>query len=126
MNSVRVDKWLWAARMFKTRSAATRACGDGEVKIDDKAAKASTSVKEGSVVEAQTPRGRVLLAVVGLADKRGPAAVAEGLYEDRTPEEWKEPKGPWGEDDDPDQPRIERHGRPTKKDRRQVRKIRGW
>lgn len=126
MASVRVDKWLWAARMFKTRSAATKACAAGEVKVDEAVAKASTSVKVDALVEARTPRGRMLLKVTGLADKRGPASVAEGLYEDLTPEEWKEKKPVWEDDGRSGQATVERHGRPSKRDRRQVRKIRGW
>jgi len=118
MNSTRVDKWLWAARMFKTRTQATKACDAGHVRIDGKGAKASAKVVAGVLVEALAPSGRRVLEVVGIADKRGPASVAQTLYVDHTPE--PEPRRSPMDDD-----RERGLGRPTKRDRRRLRRLKG-
>jgi ribosome-associated heat shock protein Hsp15 len=82
---VRVDKWLWAARLFKTRSQATKACAAGDVKVNGETVKASRAVKPGDTLEALTAGGPRIVDVVLLCDKRGPAAVARTLYVDRSP-----------------------------------------
>ena len=108
--TVRIDRWLWAARLFKTRSQASRACAAGEVKCNGISVKAAKAVKLGDQIDALTPGGPRIVVVLLLSDKRGPAAVARTLYDDRTP---------------PPPPREERQaardpgaGRPTKRDRR--------
>jgi ribosome-associated heat shock protein Hsp15 len=114
MDSVRIDKWLWAARLYKHRSKATAACAAGHVMIDDVAVKASKAVRPGSRVEAVTAGGKRILEVVALADKRGPVALAESLYIDHSPP--PPPPDPWVQ--------IERGvGRPTKRDRRRLERI---
>jgi len=114
---VRVDKWLWAIRKYKTRTLAGSACNAGNVRINGVVVKASTKVKTGDEVRALTPGGRKILKVLGLAEKRGPASLAVSLFEDLTPPEPKEIAAP----------RFERgSGRPTKKDRRKITKLRGW
>lgn len=115
MDGVRIDKWLWAARMFKTRSAAQAACDGGHVQVNDATAKPARVVKPGDQVRVLTPGGRRLLEVVGLAEVRGPAAVAQALYLDHTPPP------------PPEEPRVFRErglGRPTKRDRRQLDRLR--
>lgn len=92
---VRLDKWLWAARLYKTRSIASEACSENQVKVNDTWAKASKMVKVGDVVVAMTAGGKRRYKVVGLAEQRGPAAAAATLFEDDTPEEWNAPKKPW-------------------------------
>ena len=115
--TVRVDKWLWAARFFKTRSMATQACGAGHVKINYKTVKASQKVKLEDKIDVLTPGGKKILIVKGLSDKRGPYSIAQHLYEDKTPVIEKEIAPP----------RFERgKGRPTKKDRRKISKLRRW
>lgn len=117
MESVRIDKWLWAARMFKTRSQATKACDAGHVAVDGDGAKASRAVKPGMTVNVLAPGGRRILFVVALGDRRGPASVAQTLYEDRTPPEEK-----------PSSPLEQRErglGRPQKRDRRALRRLKG-
>ena len=117
LSKVRVDKWLWATRKFKTRTLAGSACTSGHVKINGRLAKASTMIRVGDEVKALTPGGKRILKVLALAEKRGPATVAVTLYEDLTPPEPKEIAPP----------RFERGGgRPTKKDRRRITKLRGW
>lgn len=117
---MRIDKWLWAARMFKTRSAASSACTAGHVKIDGESVKASKAVKPGDRIDVLTAGGARNLEVVALGDRRGPATVAQSLYIDHTP---------------PPPPKEERvlegirdpgSGRPTKKQLRELRKLRGW
>ena len=122
MDSTRVDKWLWAARMFKTRTLATKACDAGHVRIDGAGAKASAKVKAGMRVEARTPGGPRVLEVVAILDKRGPASVAQTLYVDHTPP--PEKKTPYQQV--MDETRERGQGRPTKRDRRKMRKVKGW
>lgn len=118
--SVRIDKWLWAARMFKTRSAASSACTAGHVKIDGESVKASKSVKPGARVDVLTPGGPRELEVVALGERRGPASVARTLYVDHTPPPLpKEERGPVPT-------REKGSGRPKKKELRELRKLRGY
>jgi ribosome-associated heat shock protein Hsp15 len=119
-DSVRIDKWLWAARMFKTRSLASAACAAGHVKIEGQSVKAAKAVRVGQRVEALTPGGPRILEVAGLSEKRGPAKVARELYVDHTP------APPPKEEREPDLG-GDRHrgaGRPTKRDRRRLRRLR--
>jgi ribosome-associated heat shock protein Hsp15 len=117
-DSVRVDKWLWAARCFKTRSQATEACVTGHVRVNDEPAKAAKLVRVGDTVTARTPGGERILKVAALDDKRGPAEVAQALYEDLTPP--PEPKLPWQLFEAPAERREAGAGRPTKRDRRLI------
>ncbi|HJN78087.1 MAG TPA: RNA-binding S4 domain-containing protein [Myxococcota bacterium] len=117
MDTTRVDLWLWAARMFKTRTQAKKACDAGHVCIDGKTAKASAKVVSGHFVEALAPSGRRTLEVVAIADKRGPAAVAQTLYVDHTPP--PEPRK------SPLDDRERGLGRPTGRDRRRLRRLKG-
>jgi len=82
---VRIDKWLWAARFFKTRSAATEAVVGGHVKVNGGRAKPSREVSVGERVEVRTSAERWTVDVRALADRRGTAAAARVLYEE-TPE----------------------------------------
>jgi ribosome-associated heat shock protein Hsp15 len=81
----RVDKWLWAARFYKTRGLATEAVNGGRVHVNGERVKPAKEVKEGDRVEITVDASQRVLFVRGLADKRGPAAVAQTLYEE-TPE----------------------------------------
>jgi ribosome-associated heat shock protein Hsp15 len=85
MESVRIDKWLWAARFFKTRSAATEAVLGGHVHVGGARVKPSRELRVGETVEIVIGRARRTVVVAGLAERRGPAAVAATLYEE-TPE----------------------------------------
>jgi ribosome-associated heat shock protein Hsp15 len=82
MDSVRIDKWLWAARFFKTRSAATDAVAGGHVHVAGNRVKPSRELRVGEKVEIVQGRARRTVVVAGLADRRGPAAVAATLYEE--------------------------------------------
>ena len=80
MEHVRIDKWLWAARFFKTRSAATEAVLGGRVHVNDARAKPSKEVRVGDVLEITVGAVRRTVEVTGVADRRGPATVAATLY----------------------------------------------
>src|SRR5258708_8383800 len=84
VDSVRVDIWLWAVRLYKTRSAATTACRGGHVRVNRIAAKALTPVKVGDRIEAFLERERIL-EVVRLIDKRVGAAIAATCLVDHSP-----------------------------------------
>jgi ribosome-associated heat shock protein Hsp15 len=119
---MRLDKWLWAARFYKTRSLAVDEIGKGRVKVNEQAAKPSREVRVGDLIELRQGSHPVphTVQVRGLSEVRGPAPVAQTLYEE-TPasiaarERWAAEK-PYAAD--PAQA-IE-HGRPTKQDRRKL------
>ena len=118
--SVRIDKWLWAARVFKTRSLAAAACQGGKVDVNDDAAKPAKLVRPGDVVRVTLPAGRRRIVKVRVAgERRGGPAQARELFEDLTP---------------PEPPRLRQArppfrpmgaGRPTKRERRQLDRLRG-
>jgi len=116
-SSARVDSWIWAVRVLKTRSAATAASKAGHVRVNDERAKAAQPVRIGDEVRVRTGEGERILIVRRLIVKRVSAAVAAECFEDLTP---------------PPPPREERvltavrdrgAGRPTKKDRREIDKL---
>ena len=120
VDSVRIDKWLWAARFFKTRSLAAAACGGGRVDVNEQAAKPSRLVRPGDLLHVTLPSERRIARVVALAEQRGPASSARALYDDLTP---------------PSPPRLRGArpavrpagaGRPTKRERRAIDHLRGW
>jgi len=82
MERVRIDKWLWAARFFKTRSAATDAVTGGHVHVDGERVKPARDVKLGDRLEIRRGQTRFTVKVTGLADRRGPASAAVELYEE--------------------------------------------
>jgi ribosome-associated heat shock protein Hsp15 len=85
VTEVRVDRWLWAARLFKTRGAATEAVLGGRVHVNGVRVKPAKGVRAGDRLEVTVARARRELVVLDVAEKRGPAAVAATLYEE-TPE----------------------------------------
>ena len=118
-HGVRVDKWLWAARFFKTRGAATEAVLGGHVQVNGARAKPAREVVVGDRLEITRSQERWTVVVTGLADRRGPASVAATLY-DETPESME------GRRRQRDQRRLARPlgadltARPTKRDRRRL------
>jgi ribosome-associated heat shock protein Hsp15 len=112
--STRVDKWLWAVRVYKTRSDATDACRAGHVKVNQVTAKPAGAVKPGDTVEALSPAGQRVLEVTAVIDRRVGAPAAAACYEDHSPP-------PPAEDRHVANFARERGtGRPTKKERRQL------
>ena len=120
LDSIRVDKWLWATRVFKTRSQASVACDGGKVDVNDEAAKPARRVRAGDLIRVTLPRGRRrILKVAGVDDRRGSAEIAKQLFEDLTPPEpprARQAPPPW---------RLPGTGRPTKRERRDIQRLRG-
>ena len=116
---MRVDKWLWAARFFKTRGAATEAVLGGHVQVNGARVKPAREVVVGDRLEITRTHERWTVVVTGLADRRGPASVAATLY-DETPESVEERRRRR------DERRLARPlgadltARPTKRDRRRL------
>lgn len=120
-DSVRIDKWLWAARLYKTRAIAVEACKGGKVKIDQQNVKPSREVKQGEHITVQQEQLHKTVEVLSLIKNRVSAKQLDEVYIDRTPAEEYE--------------RIELMrqfkteyrdrgaGRPTKKDRRIIDKL---
>jgi ribosome-associated heat shock protein Hsp15 len=80
MNSVRIDKWLWAARFFKTRSLAARACELGRILSNGQPAKAARDVRIGDMLRVTNDGGEFQIEVLLLGEVRGPASVAQTMY----------------------------------------------
>ncbi len=121
---VRVDTWLWCVRVFKTRAAAKDACMKGRVRIDDEPVKPARRVRAGETVEARRGDRRFVLVVVDTPKRRLSAAQAAEAYEDRSPPPEPRPGGDLG----PALPPAQRErgaGRPTKRDRRAIDRLRG-
>ena len=116
-DAVRIDRWLCAARLYKSRSATQAACAGGHVKLNGVSVRASHLVEVGDRIECVAPSGRRAVQVLALADKRQSPPRARELYEDHSP---------------PPPPRDERAvvrprgaGRPTKAERRSLERLRG-
>ncbi|MGJ5667513.1 RNA-binding S4 domain-containing protein [Rhodococcus aetherivorans] len=117
--SVRVDSWTWAVRLFKTRSAAAAACRGGHVRVNDAPAKPSQPVKVGDEVRVRVAGAERIVRVTQLLTKRVGAPVAAQAYEDHSP-----PPPP--KEILASIPRRDRGtGRPTKRDRRELDRLRG-
>ena len=80
MTRVRIDKWLWAARFFKTRALASRACELGRVECGGQQVKASREVKAGDRLRVKNDSGTFEIEILALSETRGPASVAQTLY----------------------------------------------
>lgn len=115
---VRIDKWLWAARLFKTRPLATEACRGGAVLLDGRAVKPGHAVRPGAVISARVGGITRTVAVRKATDKRVGPKLVEALLEDRTPASEYLKLVQRKEDPTPSRPKGS--GRPTKKERRQL------
>src|SRR6266481_5156676 len=80
MSSVRIDKWLWAARFFKTRALASRACGLGRIHCNGQPAKPAREIRIGDMLQVINEGGDFQIEVLLLSEVRGPASVAQTLY----------------------------------------------
>src|SRR6202050_4784155 len=124
MTTVRIDKWLWAARFFKTRSLASRACELGRVESNGQHVKPSRDVRVGDMLRVKNPSGEFQIEVLALSEMRGPAPVAQTLY--RETEASRELRLKLAEERKA-MPRTEtsREGKPSKRDRREIARLRG-
>jgi ribosome-associated heat shock protein Hsp15 len=124
MGSVRIDKWLWAARFFKTRGLAAKACELGRVEANGVTAKASRIVKLADMLRVTNEGGVFVVEVLGLSEVRGPAAVAQTLY--RETDESRELRLKVAEER---RVMMQAEGltekRPSKRDRRLIHRFRG-
>lgn len=114
---MRLDKWLWTSRHFKTRSLAVDAIDAGRVKVNEERAKPAKLVKPGDAIHLRKPPYEFTLVVKGLSDRRGPASEAQLLYEE-TPESIAERRKLAAELREMPPPLFK--GRPTKRDRREL------
>jgi ribosome-associated heat shock protein Hsp15 len=116
---VRLDKWLWAARFYKTRSLAQKAIAAGQVKASDERVKPAHEIKVGDPLSVRKADFEFQIQVVALSDKRGPAAVASKLYAEteasRAERQRRIDLRRWGAE-----PASKLKGRPTKRDRRRM------
>ena len=121
-SAVRLDRWLWAARFYKSRSLAAQACDGGKVEVNGQTAKPHKLVHVNDALSFTHPSGRKEVTILALSERRGPTSEAQLLYEDHSP---------------PPPPREERPfftlppfrpvgiGRPTKRERREIERLRG-
>jgi ribosome-associated heat shock protein Hsp15 len=116
---LRVDRWLWAARFYRTRSVAAEAVAGGRVHVNGERAKASRAVREGDEVELVVGRVRRTVVVKGVAERRGPASEATRLYEE-TPESVAARELLAAQAKAAGQQVVRGEGRPTKRDRRRM------
>ncbi|GAC1389307.1 MAG: RNA-binding S4 domain-containing protein [Variovorax sp.] len=127
MDRLRIDKWLWSARFYKTRTLAAQDIGKGRVDVNGQAAKAAREVKVGDTVDVRREAQTRTVVVRGLSDLRGPAPVAQLLYEE-TAESLKAREAAAEQRKFAREPSLSiAHGRPTKRGRRDLEQAqRGW
>ena len=125
MDGLRVDKWLWAARFFKTRALASKACELGRVQANGQPIKAAREVHVGEFLQIRTEGGDFRIQLLGLSDMRGPAPIAQALYREtdesrdlrvKVAAERKASAAPFD---------FAGAGRPSKRDRRLIHRFRG-
>ena len=124
MTTVRMDKWLWAARFFKTRALAARACELGRVRSNEQTAKPAREVRVGDLLQVANDGGDFQVEVLLPSEVRGPASVAQTLYrETEASRELRlklaEERRAAGQFDSSSE------GRPSKRDRREINRLRG-
>jgi ribosome-associated heat shock protein Hsp15 len=119
MDNVRIDKWLWAARFFKTRSLAADAVDRGRVRIGGEPVKPARAVKVGDQIMVDNGADRWEVVVLGLSDKRGPAPVARALYQETEESIVRRERDQEARRMFPE-PGSSIKGRPTKRDRRAI------
>lgn len=124
MDSVRIDKWLWAARFFKTRALAARACDLGRVQANGHDAKPSRDVRPGDRLHIRTERGNFEVEVKVLSQMRGPAAVAQTYYEESEASRNARAQATAQRKAMAEVGAVDT-GRPTKRDRRRINRMRG-
>ncbi len=123
---VRLDKWLWAARFFKTRALATEDIARGRVEVNGQVAKPSRELKPGDHLVLRQGPDRRELQVLGLSHIRGPAPVAQALYAETPESLLAREKAALARRTTPEPAASHEHGRPTKRDRRQLADWQRW
>ena len=121
---MRIDKWLWAARFFKTRSLAARSCELGRITSNGQEAKPAREIRAGDMLRIKNDSGEFEVEVLLLSETRGPAAVARTLYHETEASRTsrlkaaEDRKAAFGSD-------AGREGKPSKRDRRELGRLRG-
>ncbi len=124
MTHIRVDKWLWAARFFKTRSLASHACDLGRIQANGQPVKPSREVKVGDLLQIRNDGGDYQVNVLLISEMRGPAAIAQTLYSETDTS--REARAKLAEERKA-MPHYEalREGKPSKSERREINRFRG-
>jgi ribosome-associated heat shock protein Hsp15 len=122
--TVRIDKWLWAARFFKTRSLASRACELGRVQSNGQPVKPSRDVRVGDLLQVKNDSGEFQIEILALSEIRGPAPVAQTLYRESEGSRALRLKAA---EERKAMPRYDTApaGKPSKRDRREIDRLRG-
>ncbi len=127
LDKVRVDKWLWAVRIFKSRTIASNACKNNKVRVGEQTLKASSTISVGMVLEVRKEGYHMLYKVVDLLDKRVSAKLAEPCYENLTSEDELNKFKDWYLYNRANaELRMKGEGRPTKRDRRNIDKFKDY
>lgn len=125
LEKVRIDKWLWSVRIFKSRTIASDACRSGKVKINDKVAKPSTTIEREDLIVVKKNGFNLQFKVIDLIQKRVGAPLAQTCYEDLTPAEELNKYNEWYVGKGRPEIREKGAGRPTKKERRNIEQFKG-
>jgi ribosome-associated heat shock protein Hsp15 len=130
MDKLRIDKWLWAARFYKTRSLAGEEIDKGRVRVNDVEAKPAKEVKVGDVVSMRSAEGIRTVTVLGISGQRGGAPAAALLYAETAESVAARERAAEHRRLNPEPSATLEHGRPTKRDRRDLDKAKqgktGW
>ena len=124
MNSMRIDKWLWAARFFKTRALASKACELGRIRLRDLEAKPAREIHAGDMLHIKNEGGEYEVEVLALSEMRGPAAVAHTLYRETEASQAQRQKAAEERKAMQQFVTLPEH-RPSKRDRRRIIQFRG-
>ena len=125
METVRIDKWLWAARFFKTRSLAAKACELGRIEYHGQFAKPAREIHAGDRVRIKNESGEFEIEILQLSEMRGPASVAQTLYSETEESRIKRAQAAEQRKTMPQDFDFAHEGRPSKRDRRQINRLRG-
>ena len=127
MEKMRIDKWLWAARFYKTRSLASEDIDKGRVEVNGQTAKPSREVKPGDTVQVRQGAVQRMVVIAGLSAQRGPAPVAQLLYQETADSMEQRAKLALQQRYAREPALSQEQGRPTKRDRRELEQARhGW
>lgn len=124
--TLRIDKWLWAARFYKTRSIAADEIGKGRVSVNQQTAKAARDLRPGDVVEVRRGDITQTVTVMALSDVRGPAPIAQLLYAETADSVARREAAAKLRREGVEPSHAIEHGRPTKRDRRQLADWNRW
>jgi len=126
LQSMRLDKWLWAARFFKTRGLAQEAIEAGRVLVDEERVKVARALRPGEHVTVRIGDQAQQVQVVSLSEQRGPATVARTLYQETEQSITRRAEAATLRRLAPEPAWTIEQGRPTKRDRRQIERLKGW